>query len=278
MSALDRTGHVAIVTGASRGIGRAIALRLAAAGMDIAIGAKTEVATDARPGTIHDVAREVESRRRRALAVATDVRDEAQIERLVARTVEAFGRVDVVVNNAGAIRWEPVETLPVRLLDRMIAINQRAPLLLARAATPHLRASGHGHIVNLCPPLEPDAALLGGWSGRTAYLTTKYGMSHLTLGLAAELSPDRIAVDGLWPRTLIDTQATRVFAAWFDTAGPWRSPQVVADACHALVAAPWSPAATGRLLLDEEILAAAGVRDLSGYAVAPPLAPPAPGA
>ncbi len=270
MSPLDRTGHVAIVTGASRGIGRAIALRLAAAGMDIAIGAKTEVASAARPGTIHDVAREVEALGRRALAVATDVRDEAQVERLVARTVEAFGRIDVVVNNAGAIRWEPVETIAVRLLDRMIAINQRAPLLMARAAIPYLRTSGHGHIVNLCPPLERDAAVLGGWSGRTAYLTTKYAMSHLTIGLAAELAVDRIAVDGLWPRTLIDTQATRVFAAWFDTAGPWRSPAIVADACHALVTAPWSPAATGRLLLDEEVLAAAGVRDLSAYTVPAP--------
>jgi citronellol/citronellal dehydrogenase len=107
---------------------------------------------------------------------------------------------------------------------------------------------------------------------------TKYAMSHLTVGLAAELAPDRIAVDGLWPRTLIDTQATRVFAAWFATAGPWRSPQVVADACHALVTIPWSPGATGRLLLDEEVLAAAGVRDLSGYTVPSPVSPPAAGA
>ena len=274
---LDRTGHVAIVTGASRGIGRAIALELARAGMDIAIGAKTEIATEVRPGTIHDAAREVEALGRRALAVATDVRDEAQIERLVTRTVETFGRVDVVVNNAGAIRWEPVETLPVHLLDRMIAINQRAPLLLARAAIPYLRASGEGHIVNLCPPIEPDAALLGGWSGRTAYMITKYAMSHLTVGLAAELAPDRIAVDGLWPRTLIDTQATRVFAEWFDTRGLWRSPQVVADACRALVTAPWSPGATGRLLLDEEVLATAGVLDLSGYAVSSPVSPRSPG-
>jgi len=273
MSALDRTGHVAIVTGASRGIGRAIALRLARAGMDVAIAAKTEVATAERPGTIHDTARAVEALGRRAIAVATDVRDEAQLERLVARTVEAFGRVDVVVNNAGAIRWEPVEAIPVRLLDRMIAINQRAPLLLARAAIPHLRAAGGGHVVNLCPPLEADAAALGGWAGRTAYLTTKYAMSHLTLGLAAELAPDLIAVDGLWPRTLIDTQATRVFAAWFDTAGPWRSPAIVADACHALVMEGWSPAATGRLLLDEDVLAAAGRTDLSAYAVAPPVPP-----
>ncbi len=276
MSPLDRTGHVAVVTGASRGIGRAIALRLAAAGMDVAIGAKTEVASAARPGTIHDVAREVEALGRRALAVATDVRDEAQVERLVARTVDTFGRIDVVVNNAGAIRWEPVETIAVRLLDRMIAINQRAPLLLARAAIPHLRASGQGHVVNLCPPLERDAAVLGGWNGRTAYLMTKYAMSHLTLGLAAELAADRIAVDGLWPRTLIDTQATRVFAEWFDTGGTWRSPAIVADACHALVSSPWSPTATGRLLLDEAVLAAVGVTDLAGYRVASPVPTPGP--
>ena len=268
---IDRTGHVAIVTGGSRGIGRAIALELARAGLDIAIGAKTEVATEARPGTIHDVAREVEALGRRALAVPTDVRDEAQITRLVAETVAAFGRIDVVVHNAGAIQWQPVADIATRYLDRMIAINARAPLLLARAAIPYLRADGGGHIVHLCPPLEHGAELFAGWIGKTAYLTTKYAMSHLTLGLAAELLPDRIAVNGLWPRTLIDTQATRVFARWFDTRGTWRSSSIVADACHALVHESFSPDGTGRLLLDEDILAAHGITSLAAYEVPSPV-------
>ena len=270
---IDRTGHVALITGASRGIGRAIALRLARAGLDVAIGAKTEVATEQLPGTIHDVAREVEALGRRAVAVPTDVRDEAQIERLVERAVATLGRLDVVVHNAGAIQWQAVADIPVRLVDRMIAINLRAPLLLARAATPHLRAAGGGHVVHMCPPLDVAAPMFGGWAGKTAYLVTKFGMSHLTIGLAAELATDRIAVNGLWPRTLVDTQATRVFARWFDTSGPWRSPDIVADACHALVHEPWSPAATGRLLLDEEILAAHGVTTFAPYEVPSPLPP-----
>jgi citronellol/citronellal dehydrogenase len=268
---IDRTGHAAIVTGGSRGIGRAIALRLARAGLDVAIGAKTEVASEARPGTIHDVATEIEALGRRALAVPTDVRDEAQVERLVARAVEAFGRLDVVVHNAGAIQWQAVADLPLRYVDRMFAINARAPLVLARAAIPHLRAAGGGHVVHLCPPLDPAAGQFGGWTGKTAYLVTKYAMSHLTLGLAAELAPDRIAVDGLWPRTLIDTQATRVFARWFDTRGTWRSPAIVADACHALVHESWDPEATGRLLFDEEILAAHGITSFDAYEVPSPV-------
>jgi citronellol/citronellal dehydrogenase len=268
---IDRRGHVAVITGGSRGIGRAIALTLARAGMDIAIGAKTEVATEARPGTIHDVAREIAALGRRALAVPTDVRDAAQVGELVARAAAELGRIDVVVHNAGAIQWSPVADLAGRHLDRMMAINARAPVLLARAAIPHLRAAEGSHIVHLCPPLEPGADLFGGWAGKTAYLTTKYAMSHLTLGLAAELAPDRIAVDGLWPRTLIDTQATRVFARWFDTTGPWRSPAIVADACHALVHETWSPAATGRLLIDEEVLLAHGTTSFAAYEVPSPV-------
>ncbi len=268
---IDRTGHVAVITGASRGIGRAIALRLARAGMDVAIGAKTEVATEARPGTIHDVAREVEALGRRAIAVPTDVRDAAQIERLVACTAKELGRIDVVVHNAGAIQWQPVADIAVRYVDRMIAINARAPLLLARAAIPHLKAAGGGHVVHLCPPLEKGAGLFGGWAGKTAYLATKYAMSHLTLGLAAELAADRIAVDGLWPRTLIDTQATRVFARWFATGGTWRAPAIVADACNILVHEPWSAAATGRLLFDEDVLRAHGVSSFAAYEVPPPV-------
>lgn len=268
---IDRSGHAAIVTGGSRGIGRAIALRLAQAGLDVAIGAKTVLGSEARPGTIDDVAREIEALGRRALAVPTDVRDAAQVERLVARAAEAFGRLDVVVHNAGAIQWQAVADIPLRHVDRMIAINARAPLVLARAAIPHLRAAGGGHIVHLCPPLDPAAGLFGGWTGRTAYLTTKYAMSHLTLGLAAELAQDRIQVDGLWPRTLIDTQATRVFARWFDTSGPWRSPAIVADACHALVHESWSPAATGRLRFDDEILAAHGMTSFDAYEVPSPV-------
>jgi citronellol/citronellal dehydrogenase len=273
MSTLDRSGHVALVTGASRGIGRAMALRLARAGLDVVLGAKTEVESPGRPGTIHDVAREVAALGRRAVAVRTDVRHEAEIERLVAEGVAAFGRLDVVVHNAGAIRWQAVADIPARLVDRMIAINLRAPILLARAAVPHLRAVGGGHVVHLCPPLDAAAPMFGGWAGKTAYLVTKFGMSHLTLGLAAELAADRIAVDGLWPRTLIDTQATRVFAEWFDTGVTWLSPEVMADACHALVHEPWSPAHTGRLLLDEEVLAARGLTSFAQYEVASPVPP-----
>jgi len=268
----ELAGKVAVITGASRGIGRAIALRLARAGMDIAIGAKTELATAARPGTIHDTALAVEELGRRAVAVATDVRDEAQIERLIARAAEALGRIDVVVNNAGAIQWQRVADIPVRFVDRMLAINVRAPLLMARAAIPHLRAAGGGHIVNLCPPLPQPGVALDAWDGQAAYMVTKYGMSHLTVGLAGELLADGIAVNGLWPRTLIDTQATRVFAEWFDTQGTWRSPEIVAEACYALVTEPFAPARTGRLLHDEQVLADHGMTSFVQFEVPAPVA------
>ncbi len=267
----DLTGKVALVTGASRGIGKAIALRLARAGMDVAIGAKTTEATEQRPGTIHETAREIEALGRRAVAEPTDVRNENHVARLVERAVTGLGRLDVVVNNAGAIQWQPVADIATRYVDRMIAINFRAPLLLARAAIPHLKAAGGGHIVNLCPPLGLGALGIETWAGRTAYLMTKFGMSHLTLGLAEELSGARIAVNGLWPRTLIDTQATRVFAEWFDPMGLWRSPAIVADACHALVVQAPERAPTGRLWLDEELLAAAGFSSFEHYEVPVPV-------
>jgi citronellol/citronellal dehydrogenase len=264
-------GRVALVTGGSRGIGRAVALRLAEEGASVATGAKTVTSSPKLPGTIHDTAREVEARGGRALAVRTDVRDEAQIAQLVEETIRHFGRLDVVVNNAGAIAWQPLADLPIRLFDRMTALNFRAPALVCREAIPHLRQAGSGHIVNLCPPLGLGALAAETWEGRTAYLMTKFGMSHLTLGLAEELLADGIAVNGLWPESLIDTQATRVFARWFEGHGrPYRTPALVADACVELVCQAPGRTTTGRLLIVEEFLTSLGWDSFDRYDVAPP--------
>ncbi len=263
-------GKVAIITGASRGIGKAIALKLASRGVNIAIGAKTVKSTPKTPGTIFDTAREVEALGAQALAVQTDVRFEDQIAGLVQATYERFGRIDIVVNNAGAILWLPVEQLPIKRFDLMMQLNCRAPFVLCHEAIPLMKKSDSGYVVNMSPPL--DWLPVKAWAGKTAYMMSKLCMTHLTLGLAEEVRERRISVNSLWPAGVVDTQATRVFASMLgiDKGAKWYSPEMVADAVLEIVRTP-AESLTGQQLIVEEFLRSRGHGDLSRYEVTPPV-------
>lgn len=251
------------ITGATRGIGREIGLAAARAGHSIAVLGKTTKPHPILPGTIFTAVEDMEVAGGRAIAIETDVRDEKAVEAAVAQTLDAFGGIDVVVNNAGAIKLAPTTELPVRLFDRMMSVNVRAAWVTARATIPALRESERAHIVNLSPPLALDPKWLG---PHVAYTISKYGMSLATIGLAEELRGDRIAVNSLWPRTAIATAALRMLPGIDEN--KCRTPEIMADALMALVARDPSEH-TGRLLLDEEVLEAEGITDFSGYAVAP---------
>ncbi len=263
-------GKVAIITGASRGIGKSIALKLAAEGANIAIGAKTTESTPKTPGTIFDTAREIEALGSRALPVKTDVRFEDQIRELVEKTYAEFGRLDIVVNNAGAILWLPVEQLPVKRFDLMMALNCRAPFILCHEAIPKMRESGGGHIVNMSPPL--DWLPYEQWAGKTPYLMSKLCMTHLTIGLSREVRKQNIAVNSLWPAGIVDTQATRVFASMLgiDENMTWYSPDMVADAVLKVVETN-PPELTGEQLIAEKFLRSKGVESLEQYVVPAPV-------
>ncbi len=263
-------GRTVVVTGASRGIGRAIALRAARDGANVAILAKTAEPHPKLPGTIHTVAAEVEEVGGRALPLAVDVRDEAAIESAVAGVAERFGGVDVLVNNAGAIRLTGTLDTPVPRFDLMWSVNARATFVCSRACLPHLLRSDNPHVLALCPPLSLDPRWL---APHPPYTLSKYGMSLLVLGMAAEFADEGVAFNGLWPRTVIDTAALAMLGGRVRTE-TCRSPDIVADAAHAIVTRD-SRACTGRLLLDEEVLREEGATDFSRYAVVPgsPLTP-----
>ena len=257
-------GKTVLVTGASRGIGRAIALRAAADGANVVLAAKTAEPRPDLPGTIHSVAEEVRSAGGRALPCELDVRSEEQIERAVAAAVDAFGSLDALVNNAGAISLTGTLETPMKRFDLMWAVNARATFACSRACLPHLLRAANPHILNLAPPprLEPR------WfEAHAAYTLSKYGMSLCALGMAAEFADRGVAVNCLWPATIIDTAALRILGARVRPE-QGRSPRIVADAAHAILIRP-SREVTGRFFLDEEALREAGVVDFESYAVAP---------
>lgn len=238
-----------------------MALALAKAGCHLALGAKTVKPHRKLPGTLPEVAAEVEALGQRALPIATDVRDPDAIHSLVERTAEAFGRIDILINNAGAAWWYPLEETPSRRFDLVMEVNARGPFLASQAVLPFMRKGGYGHILNMSPPLRP--AMTG---GRVAYMMSKFGMTLLTHGLADELGPGAVAVNSLWPVTLIESQAT----AGLGLGQPedWRRADIMADAMLAIVRT--DPAQrTGHALLDEEVLRAAGVTDFDHYACVP---------
>lgn len=265
-------GHVAVITGASRGIGKAIALKFAQQGVNIVVAAKTTEETEQKPGTIFKTVEEVEAIGAEGLAVKTDVRFEDQIANLVDQTMERFGRIDIVVNNAGAIHWEAVETMPSKRFDLMTDINYRAPFLLCNSAIADLKESPNPHIINMSPPLGKDTMVTATWKDRTGYLMSKFGMTHLTLGLAEELQDYGIAVNSIWPANIIDTMATRVFARMFgiqeDT--PWYSPELLADACLEIIRMSVDES-TGQALIAEDLLLSHGVGEISKYQVRAPI-------
>jgi citronellol/citronellal dehydrogenase len=261
-------GKTLFITGASRGIGREIALRAARDGANVAIAAKTAEPHPKLKGTIHTVAAEVEATGGKALAIALDVRDEDAIARAVELTAGTFGGLDILVNNASAISLTRTPATPARRFDLMMGVNVRATFLCSQAALAHLRRSANPHILNLAPPL----AMRADWfAPHTAYTISKYGMSLCTLGMAEEFRAEGIAVNSLWPATTIATAAVE-FNFPPEILAASRYPAIMADAAHAILTSP-SRETTGNFFLDEEVLRAAGVTDFGRYAVTPGVAP-----
>jgi citronellol/citronellal dehydrogenase len=257
-------GRTVLVTGASRGIGRAIALRAARDGANVVIVAKTAEPHPKLRGTIHTVAEEVEAAGGRALALAVDVRDVDRVEAAVARAVDDFGGLDVLVHNAGAIRLTGTLATSVDRFDLMWSVNARAFYACSRACLPHLLRSPNPHVLALSPPLSLDPRWI---APHAAYTLSKYGMSLLVVGMAAEFAADGVAFNALWPRTVIATAALAMLGERVREEN-CRTPEIVAEAAHAILTRD-SRACTGRLFLDEEVLAEEGETDLARYRVDP---------
>jgi citronellol/citronellal dehydrogenase len=263
----DLSGKKIFVTGGSRGIGLAIALRAARDGASIAIAAKTSDPNPKLPGTIHTAAEEIRAAGGTALAIQCDLRDENQIADAIAQTAEAFGGIDILINNASAINLTPTEATPAKRFDLMFDVNVRGTFLTAQAAIPHLRASAEAgrnpHILTLSPPLSMKAKW---FQHHVAYTMAKYGMSMCVLGMSEEFRKTGIAVNALWPRTAIDTAALQMIPG-IDTAA-CRTPEILADAAYVILNRP-SKETTGNFFVDDEVLASVGITDLDGYSVVP---------
>jgi citronellol/citronellal dehydrogenase len=260
-------GKKIFITGGSRGIGLAIALRAAADGASIAIAAKTSDPNPKLPGTIHTAAAEIEAAGGKALAIQCDLRDELQIEAAVNQAAEAFGGIDILVNNASAINLTRTDATPAKRFDLMFDVNVRGTFLTSQAALPHLRKSGaegrNPHILNLSPPLSMKPVW---FKNHVAYTMAKYGMSMCVLGMAEEFKRDGIAVNALWPRTVIDTAALQMIPAIDALAG--RKPEILADAAYIIFNRP-AAEYTGNFFVDDELLASEGITDLEKYSVTP---------
>ena len=256
-------GKTLFITGASRGIGLAIALRAARDGANVAIAAKSAVPNPKLPGTIHTAAAAVTGAGGQGLALKCDIREEDEVKAAVAATVERFGGIDILVNNASAIWLRGALDTPMKRFDLMSQVNSRGSFLCAQACLPHLLQSSNPHILTLAPPPSLDPKW---WAPHTGYTLAKMGMSFVTLGLAAEFGPQGVAVNALWPRTLIATEALNMIPGVSTANG--RKPEIMADAAHAALVRP-SKGFSGNFLIDDEVLAEARVTDLSGYAVDP---------
>lgn len=258
--------QVAFITGGSRGIGKALAVALAKEGCDIVVASKSDRPHEKLPGTIHDTARDVEAAGRRALAVRLDVRDDAEIESAVAQAIEAFGKIDILIHNAGAIHLADVLDTPPKRFDLVMSVNARAVFVLSRAVLPFMIQRRTGHILTMSPPHKAKPM-----PGKAAYMLSKYGMTFLAQSLAEEVRAHNIAVNALWPVTAIDSQAVRHF--WPGHEEDWRTPQIMCDAVLEIVSRPPSER-TGQALYDEDVLREAGVTDFSKYALVPGTQPP----
>jgi len=260
-------GKRIFITGGSRGIGLAIALRAAADGASVAIAAKTSDSNPKLPGTIHTAAAEIEAAGGKALAIQCDLRDELQIEAAVNQAAEAFGGIDILVNNASAINLTRTDATPAKRFDLMFDVNVRGTFLTSQAALPHLRKSAadgrNPHILNLSPPLSMKPVW---FKNHVAYTMAKYGMSMCVLGMAEEFKRDGIAVNALWPRTVIDTAALQMIPGIDALAG--RKPEILADAAYIIFNRP-AAECTGNFFVDDELLASEGITDLEKYSVTP---------
>lgn len=254
-----------LITGASRGIGKAMAIRLAKEGANIVIAAKSVDEDPRLGGTIHSAAAEVEAAGGKALAVQVDIRNEEQIQQMVQLAVERFGGIDVVINNASAISLTPTEQTESKRFDLMQSINVRGTFLVVKHCLPYLRKGNNPHILTLSPPINLIPKWMG---GHIAYTITKFNMSMLALGWAAEFKGAGIAANALWPRTTIDTAAVRNLLGGEALAKMSRTPDIIADAVYFILKKNASQC-TGNTFIDEEVLAAEGITDLSKYSVVP---------
>ena len=260
-------GKRIFITGGSRGIGLAIALRAARDGASIAIAAKTSDPNPKLPGTIHTAAAEIEAAGGKALAIQCDLRDELQIEAAVNQAAEAFGGLDILVNNASAINLTRTDQTPAKRFDLMFDVNVRGTFLTSQAALPHLRKSAaegrNPHILNLSPPLSMKPVW---FKNHVAYTMAKYGMSMCVLGMAEEFKRDGIGVNALWPRTVIDTAALQMIPGIDALAG--RTPEILADAAYIIFNRD-ATECTGNFFVDDLLLASEGITDLEKYSVTP---------
>jgi citronellol/citronellal dehydrogenase len=253
------------ITGASRGIGLAIALRAARDGANIAIAAKTEQPHPKLPGTIYTAAEDINQAGGNALPLVVDVREESMVQDAIEKTVGRFGRIDIVVNNASAIQLTPVTATDMRRFDLMHQINTRGTFMVSKYAIPHLEQSDNPHILMLSPPLDMREKW---FAPHTAYSIAKFGMSLVVLGLAGELRSKGIAVNALWPRTTISTAAVKNLLGGDHVVNMSRTPEIVADAAYRVFHKP-AQGFSGNFLIDDTFLAAEGVTDFDRYRVDP---------
>jgi NAD(P)-dependent dehydrogenase (short-subunit alcohol dehydrogenase family) len=265
----DLTGRVAIITGSSRGIGRECALSLAREGCSIVVAAKSTEEVEKLPGTIYSVAAEVEALGAKALPFKLDVRDASSCEACVAKTVEVFGRVDVLINNASALWWQDIVDTPMAKYDLITTLNTRGSFALARSCLPHMKKNGFGRVISMSPPIRPEYQA---YKGFTAYHISKFGMTMVAMGCAAEGARDGITGFSLWPATVIESQASINFELG-DTS-MWRKASIIADATVALVCEDAD--FTGHQCIDDEYLAYKGLTesDLAHYRYNPEVEPP----
>ncbi len=264
---MSLAGKRIFVTGGSRGIGLAIAMRAARDGASIAIAAKTADPNPKLPGTIFTAAEDIRTAGGVALPIQCDIRDENQIEAAMRQAAQEFGGIDILINNASAINLTKTEATPAKRFDLMFDVNVRGTFLTSQAAIPYLRESAQAgrnpHILNLAPPLSMNPKW---FKNHVAYTMAKYGMSMCVLGMAEEFKRDGIAANALWPRTAIDTAALAMIPG-VDTAA-CRTPEILADAAYIILNRP-SKDATGNFYVDDEVLASEGITDLDKYAVVP---------
>jgi citronellol/citronellal dehydrogenase len=258
-------GKTLFITGASRGIGLAIALRAARDGANVAVAAKSVEAHPKLPGTIYSAAQEIEAAGGKALAIPCDIRFDEQVGAAIAKTLEAFGGVDILVNNASAIDLRGVDTLEMKRFDLMHQINARGTYLCAKAALPALRKAENPHILTLSPPLDMNAKW---FAPNLGYTMAKYGMSLVTLGLARDLARAGVGVNSLWPETAIATAAVGNLLGGEAVLKRARKPEIVADAAHAILTRP-AKSCTGNFFIDVNVLMEEGVSDFTPYAVDP---------
>jgi citronellol/citronellal dehydrogenase len=268
-SLADRT---LFISGGSRGIGLAIALRAARDGANVALIAKTAEPHPKLEGTIFTAAEQIEEAGGSALPVVGDIRDEQQVEAAVGQAVERFGGIDVCVNNASAINLAGTEALEMKRYDLMQDVNTRGTFVVSKACVPHLKNSENAHVLTLSPPLSMDPRWL---KGHVAYTIAKYGMSMCTIGMAEEFRDDGIAFNALWPRTIIATAAVQNLLGGEEAMARSRRPELVADAAHAIVTRP-SRECTGNLFLAEDVLAEEGITDMAAYSYGAEAAEPIP--